>query len=478
MVGLIGRGGVGDVYSATRPDGTVAAVKVIRVRNTGTSAQRGFDRECLLLSRLHHRNIVEILDHGRTGANRWLAMQYVPGLTAAEVRTRRPAALTPVTVSHIVTAIADALDYAHQNGVIHRDVKPSNILLTFGPDGSLSDAFLSDFGIAITNDHDDRADDESVPGSAGFTAPERLQNLPPTPASDQYSLACTAFTLLTGRTPFAAESLAGQVYAQLHNLPPPASSLNGAVPSGIDAVLDHALSRHPTDRYPSCREFAARLAAASGVTLRTVAPADNRPDHGLYQDTLPPDATTPPGSRRRGKVAVGVVGVAVVAGLALSAALFAVRDAPSNKDDRRAAAGARLCDEIQRAASDPQFSQSQNLENVRDLAPGSDDLAGAGCRFHLDASMGGMTDVPVSLGYTATLPADSAPLAEPAVHGQYYWSARTSEDRIDCVYSVKTEVGYLNLRGSIDPTGPGTTCEYYKYTLAELQLRGVGSPAT
>jgi serine/threonine-protein kinase len=220
---LLGAGGMGEVYLAAHPRlPRLDAVKVLRADLTDEAGYRErFDREAEVAASLSHRNIVGVYDRGEFDGRLWLSMEYVAGTDAARLVRDRFAAGMPVSnVVEIVSAVAGALDYAHGRGLLHRDVKPANILLSES-EGDERQILLADFGIAR------RADDVSgltatnvTVGSVAFAAPEQLMGEQIDGRADEYGLAATAFALLTGAAPFPQSNTAVVISKHL-NTPVP-----------------------------------------------------------------------------------------------------------------------------------------------------------------------------------------------------------------------------------------------------------------
>ncbi|MGW5110217.1 protein kinase domain-containing protein [Nocardia sp. NPDC004123] len=261
----LGRGGMGAVYLARHPRlPRWIALKVLNSEYHGdTATHTRFEREADLAARLNHPGVVTVYDRGVEHGRLWIAMQYVDG-TEAEAVTD----MSPERAVEIVTATAAALDYAHRVGVLHRDVKPANILLARETREQQAGVLLTDFGIARLQEDTGRLTGSgSVMATLAYAAPEQLQNHPVDHRSDQYSLACTLFRLLTGVPLFPAADLGAIVKSHLYDRPPSVASLRPGLPTALDPVLARALAKNPEERYPSCSEFAAaaQRALAAGV---------------------------------------------------------------------------------------------------------------------------------------------------------------------------------------------------------------------
>ncbi|MET0455645.1 MAG: serine/threonine-protein kinase [Mycobacterium sp.] len=242
--GVVGHGGYATVYRAHRvsePGGTVA-LKVLDDHHHDPLHMTRLQREFEFAKRLNHPHVVTMYDCGPG----WLSMELVTGgtVTALASRDDRMTALAQV---------ADALDHAHELGIVHCDVKPANILVAH--DFSADGAFLSDFGSArAVTDQFDRHTGQ-IEASLPYAAPEVLHGRAPTAASDEYSLACTCVEMLTGSPPFTAVTVMALVDDHLNSPVPRYSRRIEWIPSAFDSILAKAMAKDPDFRYQSCSEL-------------------------------------------------------------------------------------------------------------------------------------------------------------------------------------------------------------------------------
>lgn len=257
LEGLLGRGGMGEVYRAVdTTDGRAVAVKVLPATADGHHADR-LRREARVVSHLSDPHIVEVLDAGSDDGRLYLAMRLVEGADLR--RLLSGGRIDPARAVRLLTQVAGALDTAHAGGVVHRDVKPSNILI--GEDG---DAHLTDFGIARPLDPE--ATRMTVTGgyvgSLDYIAPEQLRGLDVTGAADVYSLACVLYECLTGIVPFPGADPAAKLAAQLNSAPPAPSVFDPRVPPALDLVVATGMDKDPHRRFATAGQLMAAAEAA------------------------------------------------------------------------------------------------------------------------------------------------------------------------------------------------------------------------
>jgi eukaryotic-like serine/threonine-protein kinase len=264
---LVGYGGMGEIYRAEDVAlGRTVAVKVLAERYAQNESVRGrFTREALAAARLSGEpNTVTIFDVGEHGERPFIVMEYLEGGSLEECL--RQGAQDPGLALDWLEQAASALDAAHRNGVVHRDIKPGNLLLA--ADGTVK---VADFGVASAAGLDSLTATGTVLGTAGYLAPEQARGEPTTPATDLYALGVVAFELLTGERPYQSDSATAEAAAHVHAEVPSASERTD-LPGEVDAVFRRALAKEPTERYGSGAEFVAALRealAGAGSTQAT-----------------------------------------------------------------------------------------------------------------------------------------------------------------------------------------------------------------
>lgn len=266
---------MGEVYLARHP--RLPRRDAIKVLAPEISADPGFrkrfNREAELASTLYHPHIVGVHDRGECDGRLWLSMDYVEGSDAARLlNTTYPNGLPVTRVIEIVTAVASALDYAHERGLLHRDVKPANILVA--EDLSQQRIILADFGIARSIDSDNSLTATNViVGTLAYSAPEQLLGRQLDGRADQYALAATAYHLLTGSQLFRQANAAAMISQHLSANPPALAEVRSEL-AVLDSALARALSKEPDNRFSSCGAFAEALRNQSALhqTRKAVRP--------------------------------------------------------------------------------------------------------------------------------------------------------------------------------------------------------------
>jgi len=350
VVRFLGAGGMGEVYLAQHPrlPRRRDALKLLgRDISADPAFRKRFLREADLASTLSHPHIVGVYDVGEDQGQLWIAMDYIDGEDAAQLLRRRyPAGMPAELAAAIITAVGSALDYAHSKGLLHRDVKPANILLSNAEDPSQRQILLTDFGIArALDDVSDLTPTNTTLGTVAYSAPEQLMGQELDGRADQYALAATAYHLLAGTPMFPASNAAVIIGHHLSADPPPLSGVRPEL-AAVDPVLRAALAKKAQDRFASCtafaRAFAEQLGSAAPAPAAPTAPAPITPtaDSPRRARALPPpvgqpqraaakpaaaadarQAAVPPKaarSRRSQYVLAGGVAAAGIAGAALA----------------------------------------------------------------------------------------------------------------------------------------------------------------
>ena len=308
IVEELGRGAMGVVFRAFDPSiARPVAIKVIRPQQLETEDQNNearlrFSREANAAGRLSHPNIVTIYQLGQDRGYQYMAMEFVEG--AGLDKTMVPGVPMDVhVVLDIVRQVADALDHAHQEGVVHRDIKPSNVLVR--PDGRVK---IADFGIAHVSSQTLTRQGTTL-GTPAYMAPEQIQGAKVDGRSDEFSLAVLTYQMLSGRRPFEAATEQGLIFEIVSNEPKPIDQVNPALPTTCSEVLQRALAKDPASRYATCSEFSLAL-TASFITVAPQTPP-------ATVDDAPPAPSQPAPSKNSAGtwVAVGLGVVAVLAAI-------------------------------------------------------------------------------------------------------------------------------------------------------------------
>jgi eukaryotic-like serine/threonine-protein kinase len=274
----IARGGMGSVWRAR--DEVLARIVAVKILHSNLSSDESFlerfRREALAAARLAHPNIVAIYDTGSERSedgdaeHHYIVMEYCGRGTLADVTGAGPS--PPQRVVSVGTTICQALGYAHENQVIHRDVKPANVLIT--EDGGLK---VADFGIAkAAFVSSDITTTGSLLGTVTYLSPEQARGQEPDARSDLYSLGVVLYELATGRPPFAGDSQIATAMQHLHDPPPPPRSIRAGIPRPLESTIMKALEKDPDARFLNAQEMRAALDASAGTATGSVAAARSR----------------------------------------------------------------------------------------------------------------------------------------------------------------------------------------------------------
>ncbi len=327
ILGELGRGGCGVVYRAMDPSiGRTVAIKTILAKSepaAGQESRERFRREARSAGNLSHPNIVTVHDFSDSGDPMFIAMEFVEGRTLAEHMSNGP--LPTDFILGVLRSAADALDYAHAQHIVHRDVKPANFLITTS--GRLK---ITDFGIAKMLDSDEGLTNTGVVvGTVQYMSPEQISETRVTGRSDQFSLAVIAYEMLTGIKPFQGNSWASVIHAIMMGEPPPVTKFRDNLSEEANSPFRKALSKDPESRYSTCTKFCEALEhAILGPTIERTAIYSKTQSAALSHEKAPavttqpvqtiPDATRdvmPPAAKARAvkPLMIGALGGAVVA---------------------------------------------------------------------------------------------------------------------------------------------------------------------
>jgi len=254
----LGSGGMSNVYKATDLilERTVAVKVLAEHLSDDERFVARFRREALAVAKLIHPNIVQVYDTGVDEGRHYIVMEYVDGRSGAQI-LQRQGSLEPETAAEIGIQACAGLDYAHRRGIIHRDVKPGNLMIVGGPvGGGEMTVKLTDFGIARAIEQTRITQVGSVVGTAAYLAPEQVRGEEATPATDVYALGVVLYQFLTGRLPYEGSSLAELAVRQQNETPLSPTTYDDAVPETLGAAVLRALEGDPARRYASAGELA------------------------------------------------------------------------------------------------------------------------------------------------------------------------------------------------------------------------------
>ena len=321
MGAVIGRGGMAEVHRGRDLRlGRTVAIKALRVDLvTDETFQARFRREAQSSASLNHPNIVAVYDTGESMINGvsvpFIVMEYVEGKTLRDL-LREGSGISTDYALEITEEILLALDYSHRAGIVHRDIKPGNVMVT--DSGQVK---VMDFGIAraMGDAHQTMTQTSMVVGTAQYLSPEQARGETADARSDLYATGCVLYELLTGRPPFVGDSLVSVAMAHVKEAPTPPSVLNSSIPPSVDAVVLTALAKDRLQRYQSAAEMRADVGRArSGLPVAAVPPTAADPTATSLVPGLP-DAEPEPERSSAGRYALitlGVIAVLALAGLA------------------------------------------------------------------------------------------------------------------------------------------------------------------
>jgi len=297
----IGAGGMAIVFRARDEMlGRLAAVKVIAPAMAGNAEFRArFLRESRAIAAVEEPHIIPVYAAGEADGVLYIATRYVAGGDLVGLMQKAGGALPPDQAADLVSQVAAALDAAHAAGLVHRDVKPANILIDATP-GRPAHAFLSDFGLTKgASSATGLTATGQFLGTPDYCAPEQIRGGPMDGRLDQYALACVAFVLLTGTLPYRRGDTMATLFAHVHDPVPVASRSRAGLSPAIDAVLARGMAKAPADRFASCGELASalRAALAPATLLATPTPTPTLTSTQTSAPTWPGPASAPPPAR-------------------------------------------------------------------------------------------------------------------------------------------------------------------------------------
>jgi eukaryotic-like serine/threonine-protein kinase len=313
LSGLLGAGGMAEVFLAyDRILSRDLALKVLKEHYAKDERfVERFRREARSAAALNHQNVVQIYDQGRADDGRYyIAMEYVPGGSLEDLILRR-GPLGPSEAARLASQIAQALHAAHARGIVHRDIKPQNVLI-----GEAGDAKVADFGIALAASRSSTSGTNLLFGTPSYMSPEQAMGERVGPESDLYSLGVVLYEMLTGTVPFTAEGPLATAMKHLTELPLPPTKRNASVPEAMDALVMKLLSKDPEDRYPNAAQLIEDLRRArEGVPLAFFAGAAGHPETlggpwGAPPSVLADSPRSKP--RRRRSVGIRLVAIATL----------------------------------------------------------------------------------------------------------------------------------------------------------------------
>jgi serine/threonine protein kinase len=258
--GILGVGGMGQVYRAIGPDGGLVALKLVKPDLArDLTFRKRFDREARIAQQVSHPNVVPVLDTGEENGIPYLAQRFVGNGNLAE-KIEQDGELQLDTITKVCDEVAGGLDALHEHGLVHRDVKPANILLD-----ETGTAFITDFGLAKDSQGSLLTRPGQALGSLDYMSPEQIRSEEVTPATDVYSLGCVVWECLCGAPPFADRQGMRVLWAHLQDMPQSPCERRPDVSAEVGEVILQAVAKEPSDRPQSTGKFAQLLRSAAGL---------------------------------------------------------------------------------------------------------------------------------------------------------------------------------------------------------------------
>ncbi len=324
---FLGQGAMGVVYRAyhaslERP----AAVKILQGLAPDADSVARFRREAQSIGRMRHPNVLNVFDYGEFEGSPYMVVEFVEGGSLAGRLKQAP--IDREAALRYLSGIGDALDYAHSLGIVHRDVKPANVLI-----GSHDAPILADFGLAkLLQGSSVKSMTGVTTGTPAYMAPEQVTGSQVGPAADRYSLAVMAYEMLTGSLPFNGENVLEVLYAHVHREPDPCSKLNPSLPTKVDEVVLRGMAKDPAARWESCASFVAALKSSLGEaapapvaaasTIRMAPPIPIVAEHAVVAKPVAAAAATvavqPPARKRSRRPLLFAIGAVVLVLLLLT----------------------------------------------------------------------------------------------------------------------------------------------------------------
>jgi serine/threonine-protein kinase len=366
----VGRGGMAVVYRAHDPrlDRRVALKILAPELARDEEFRQRFIRESRAAAAVDHPNIIPIYEAGEADGVLFIAMRFVDG---RDVQTliHQQAPLPVARVCDIVIQVASALDAAHAHGLVHRDVKPGNMLRDATSGRAQPDhVYLSDFGLSKQSLGTSAAltAQGQFLGTLNYVAPEQIESRPVDGRTDEYALACSAFEMLAGQTPFRRDDSLAIMLAQLSSAPLSLTGIRQDLPAAVDGIMARALSKAPGDRYGTCLEFATALRQACGVRTGSTAPGKVVPGPGATRAVRPDELAAASGAAAAGRADTSVPDVGAPASGAADTGVTRTGMIPAGPGGRSSAGPAR----------GGQPTQAGRVPGVRPTKPGLTDPMG------------------------------------------------------------------------------------------------------